>query len=306
MSSSSNYEGPENDPTRSPEISENRLSPALLDALPDAILAVNQNGIILQLNSQTEALFGYTRGELIGQRIEILVPDQQREAHKHHRTLFTGTPKARQMGAGLELCGRRRDGTEFPVEISLSPVATDGGLAVLSAVRDVSDRKRLEKELLRAHEELDRRKDRQLWESQTRLALLVDSSPDAIIGKTVQGIITSWNKGAERIYGYTAEEVVGRSIAVLAPPDRQGEVQRILADIRNGQQLEQFETVRVRKDGQLLNVSLSIWPIRDANDAIIGASTIARDFTAQKRSEDPSSPGTEDGGDWPSRGRRRP
>ncbi len=286
MSSSSNYDGSGTEPAPSPEISENRLSPALLDAFPDAIPAVNQNGIILQLNSQTEALFGYTRGELIGQRIEILVPDQQRKAHEHHRVLFAGSPKARQMGAGLDLCGRRRDGSEFPVEISLSPVATDTGLVVLRAVRDVSDRKRLEKELLRAHDELGRRKDRQLWEYQTRLALIVDSSPDAIIGKTVDGIITSWNKGAERIYGYTAEEVVGRSIAVLAPPDRQEEVQRVLADIRNGQQLEQVETIRVRKDGQLLNVSLSVWPVRDANGTIIGASTIARDVTAQKRSED--------------------
>ena len=211
------------------------LSPSLLEAVPDATLVVNQEGIVLQVNSQVETLFGYTRDELIGQPVEVLVPDRQRPQHHHHRKQFTEQPKVRRMGAGLDLYGRRRDGSEFPVEISLSPVSTSDGLLVLSAIRDISDRKRIEEELRRVHKELERRKDRQLWQYQSRLALIVDSSQDAIIGKNLDGIITHWNKGAEHIYGYKAEEVIGKSIAMLAPKERADEIPQILEKIRNGQ-----------------------------------------------------------------------
>src|SRR5271167_1391376 len=137
------------------------LSPSFLEAVPDATLVVNQEGIVLQVNSQVETLFGYTRDELIGQPVEVLVPDRQRPQHHHHRKQFTDQPKVRRMGAGLDLYGRRRDGSEFPVEISLSPVSTSDGLLVLSAIRDISDRKRIEEELRRVHKELEGRKDRQ-------------------------------------------------------------------------------------------------------------------------------------------------
>src|SRR5450755_5032785 len=224
------------------------LSPSLLEAIPDAIVAVSRQGIILQANSQTEAMFGYAREELIGQPIEILVPESFHSQHRHHRDQFVEQPKARHMGPGLDLRGRRRDGSEFPVEISLSPVPTDDGMVVLSAIRDVSDRKRIEAELQRARHELNERKDRQLWEYQHRLSLIVDSSQDAIIGKNLDGIITHWNKGAEHIYGYEADEVIGRSISLLAPTDRKDEIPRMLESIRKGQRVEHFETVRVAKD----------------------------------------------------------
>ena len=278
--------GPVRVATQQHDLAETVLSRTLLEAVPDAIIAVNHEGVILQINSQTESLFGYTREELIGQRIETLVPDRQREQHRHHFSHFTEKPKTRRMGAGLDLKGRRRDGSEFPVEISLSPVSTDGGVVVLSAIRDVSDRKRIEEELVRANEELGRRKDRQLWEYQNRLALVVDSSHDAIIGKNLDGVVTSWNNGAEVIYGYKAEEVIGRSIALLAPPDRKEEIPKILEDIRQGRQVEHFETIRVTKDGRHLNVSISVSPIRDAGGDIVGASTIARDVTTQKKTEE--------------------
>ena len=267
-------------------VAEALLSPTLLEAIPDAMVVINQDGIVVQINSQTEDLFGHTREELIGQKIEILVPERQRQTHHHHRDGFAQQPRIRRMGAGLDLYGRRRDGSEFPVEISLSPVSTGNGTLVLSAVRDVSDRKHTEEQLRRAHEELDRRKSRQLWDSQNRLALIADSSQDAIIGKNLDGIITHWNKGAEQIYGYKPEEVIGKNISLLAPKDRPDEIPLILEKIRDGKRVEYFESVRVTKDGRRLNVSISVSPVWDAEGKIVGASAIARDITAQRRAEE--------------------
>ncbi len=267
-------------------MAETLLSPSILEAVPDAVIAVNRQGVIIQANSQTEALFAYTREELIGQKIEILVPERQRPEHARHQEEFHSRPKIRRMGSGLDLYGRRRDGSEFPVEISLSPVATEGGTMVLSVIRDISDRKRIEEDLRRAHEELDRRKSRELRDSQNRLALIVDSSQDAIIGKNLDGIVTHWNKGAEQIYGYTAQEMIGRSISVLAPKERVDEIPTILQKIRGGQRVEYFESIRVTKDKRTLHVSISVSPIYDAEGHVVGASTIARDISSQKKVED--------------------
>ncbi len=247
---------------------------------------MNQQGVIIQVNSQTEAMFGYTRDELIGQSIEMLVPERQRPHHDQHRAQYHERPKIRRMGTGLDLFGRRRDGSEIPVEISLSPVSHEGGTIVLSAIRDISDRKRIEEELRRVNEELDRRKSRELRDSQNRMALIVNSSQDAIIGKNLDGVITQWNSGAEEIYGYTAQEVIGRSISLIAPKDRADEIPDILRKIRAGERVEYFETVRVTKDGRRLNMSVSVSPILDAEGKAIGASTIARNITGQKKTEE--------------------
>jgi PAS domain S-box-containing protein len=261
------------------------LSSELLEALPDAIVAVDREGTIVQVNSQTLGLFGYSRGELVGQKVEMLVPESYRPQHHQHREKFAETPKTRRMGADLDLYGRRRNGSQFPVEISLSPVPTENGVFVLSAIRDISDRKRIAEELRRANEELHRRTTEQLGEYRSRLALIIDSSEDAIIGKGLDGIITSWNRGAERIYGYPPDEVVGKHISILAPGDRPDEIPEILKKIARGESVEHYESVRVTKDGQPLNVSISVSPLRDANGEVVGASAIARDITAQRKAE---------------------
>lgn len=267
-------------------LAELLLSNVFLETIPDAIVAVDSNGIIVQINSQTEQLFRYPREEVIGRSIETLVPERFRTAHHHHRGNFAAAPKIRRMGAGLDLYGKRRDGSEFPVEISLSPVMTDDGMVVLSAIRDISDRKKIEEDLRRANEELDRRTAQEIGEYRARLASIIDSSEDAILSKDLNGLITAWNKGAERIYGYPKGEVLGKPISILLPKDRPDEVENILARIRREEHIEHYETIRVSKDGKHLNVSLSVSPLRDPSGKIVGASVIARDITAQKRAED--------------------
>jgi len=274
-------------PALSPQaVGELLLSSLFLETIPDAIVAVDIDGTIVQVNSQTETMFGYQRGELIGEKIEILVPARYHDQHQQHRGSFAHSPKVRRMGAGLDLKGRRRDGSEFSVEISLSPVSLPEGTLVLSAIRDISDRKRIEEELRRAHEELGRRTAQEIGQYQRRLAAIIDSSADAIIGKELDGTITSWNRGAEGMYGYTADEIIGKNISLLTSPDRPDEIPQILSRVARGERIEHYESVRVTKDGRHLNVSISISPIRDPEGKIVGASAIARDITAQRRAED--------------------
>lgn len=253
------------------------LSPSILESIPDAVAAVNQQGVIIQVNSQTEALFGYTRDELIGQNIETLVPERQRPQHHLHREHFHQQPKIRRMGSGLDLSGRRRDGTEFPVEISLSPVTTVDGIMVLSVIRDISDRKRIEDELRRANEELDRRKSRELRDSQNRLALVVDSSQGCDYRQKSRWHCYPLEPGCGTfLWLHSAGEMIGRPISVLAkdgrhlnmpisvspihnaegtPKERADEIPAILEKIRHGQRVEYFESVRVTCGGSIYHRS---------------------------------------------------
>jgi PAS domain S-box-containing protein len=238
----------------------------LLEAVPDALVGVDHAGVIRFVNRQTELLFGYDRGDLIGAPLEILVPESLRPIHEVHREGYAAAPFTRTMGQDLELRGRRQDGTQFPVDIALSHTDTEDGPLVIAAVRDLTGRKKTEE----AHQQSE------------HLAAIVEYSDDAIIGKTLDGIITSWNPAAKRMYGYSAAEITGKSIDLLSPPGQAGEMHAILARIRAGQPVERFEATRVRRDGSAITVSLTVAPIHDRHGAIIGASTIARDMTEQR------------------------
>jgi PAS domain S-box-containing protein len=235
----------------------------LLEAMPEALVGVDHAGVIRFVNHQTELLFGYDRDYLVGAPLETLVPESVRPAHKVHWEGYVAAPVTRTMGQGLELYGRRRDGTQFPVDIALSQTDIEDGPLVIAAVRDMTDRKKTEES--RRHSDL--------------LAAIVEHSDDAIIGKTLDGIVTSWNPAAERMYGYSAEEVTGNSIDLLIPHGQAGEMHAILARMGAGQPVERIEATRVRKGGAAITVSLTVSPIHDQHGAVIGVSTIARDMT---------------------------
>ncbi|MCX4903781.1 PAS domain S-box protein [Streptomyces sp. NBC_00878] len=238
----------------------------LLEAAPDAMVIVDDMGTIRLVNAQTEALFGYRREELLGQPVELLIPGRFRAHHIQHRDGYAANRQVRPMGAGLELHGLRRDGTEFPVEISLSPLETADGLLVSAAVRDVSDRRRAEERI-------------------NELAALVESSQDAILAKTLDGHITYWNAAAQRLYGYTRNEVMGRHVSLLAPSERRHEIDALMDQLRDGERIEHFETLRLTRSRDLLDVDITLWPTRSPDGTVIGACAIVRDISDRKRAE---------------------
>jgi PAS domain S-box-containing protein len=212
-------------------IAENSLSRVerFLDSTPDPIVIVGDQGVIQLVNRQTLNVFGYTKEELIGQKIETLLPERFREKHGNHRAGFFDAPKIREMGSGLDLYAIRKNGQEIAVEVSLSPIKTETAVWVSAAIRDITERKKDEEKV-------------------NQLAAIIKSSDDGIISKTLSGVITTWNKGAEKIFGYTSTEVIGKHILILFPPELREEEEILIKNLFDRGYVEQFETTRIKKD----------------------------------------------------------
>jgi PAS domain S-box-containing protein len=241
----------------------------MLDALVEGVIGVDAGGRVHFMNAAAEGLTGWSREAALGRPIEAvlwLVDEATRRRIEYpvaeHSTL--AAPKIE--GAGRLLIAS--NGSEVPVDVRATAVrdAAGGLLGTIVILHDVG-------ELRRA------------GQTQNRLAAIVDSSNDAIVSKTLEGVVLSWNRGAERIFGYSAADMIGRPITMLFPPDRLGEETDFLARMAKGETIEHYETVRVRKDGTPIDVSVTLSPVRDAGGRVVAVSKIARDITERKRVE---------------------
>jgi PAS domain S-box-containing protein len=247
--------------------SETRKSAILQSAL-DGIITMDEKGRILEINPAAEQLLRRSRQHLVGKTVlETLVPERLREAYRRSPKSFVETTEGAMTGSRLEMPLLRGDGSEFDAEVSVSasPLAS-GQVLFTGYLRDITERQRAER-------------------AAQHLAAIVESSDDAIVSKDLDGIIKTWNRGAERLFGYKAEEVVGKPITILIPPERLHEEPVIIARIRRGERVDHYETVRRRKDGSPVDISLTVSPIRDDKGAVVGASKIARDITERKAAE---------------------
>ncbi len=237
---------------------------AIIDSSDDAIISQTLDGTILSWNAAAMRIFGYRPEEILGKSILTLIPS---ELH-HEEAEIVCKLKTGERLDHYETIRVRKSGEQFPVSISLSPIKDISGKIVAASkiARDISDRK--------ASDEAD-----------LRLAAIVDSADDAIISKDLNGIVRTWNQGARRMFGYDAEEMIGQPILRLIPPELQYEEETILSKLRAGERIDHYETTRQRKNGERLEVSVTISPMRDRSGKIIGASKIARDISARKRVE---------------------
>ncbi|HWN93972.1 MAG TPA: PAS domain S-box protein, partial [Methylomirabilota bacterium] len=241
---------------------------AILKSSLDAIVSMDAGGLIVEFNPAAEAMFGRRAVEVIGRPLsQVIIPEHLRAAHENGLARYHQTGKGSVLNKRIEMTAVRADGTEFPVELSINRVPGLEPPLFSGFIRDLSERKEAD-------------------EARSRLAAIVESSDDAILSKDLNGIITTWNAGAERLFGYTAEETIGRHVTMLMPPERFNEEPGILERIRRAERVEHYETIRRRKDGTLLDVSLTISPIVGGHGQIVGASKIARDITERKRAQE--------------------
>jgi PAS domain S-box-containing protein len=240
---------------------------AILQSSLDSIITFDLDGQIIEFNPAAERAFGHHQADVLGRELGALIfPDLVHDGERRGLALYNAT-NVGSLGKRRELVATRADGSEFPVELAISRIIIDGSPMFTAYLRDITEWK--EAELL-----------------SSELALVVANSNDAIIACTLDGVIRSWNLGAERIFGYTAAEVIGRPFHVLIPPDRLDELPQTLTAVKRGDSLANYESLRLRKGGRKISVSVTDSPIRGEGGRITGLSSIARDITERKRLEE--------------------
>ena len=236
----------------------------IIDTATDGFVALDLEGAVIEWNEGAERVFGIPRDDALGSdALECLFPPDRRSEHRARLAQLQVTGERRRKGRRLETVAWRRDGSTFDAELILWTIGDGPDRTINAFVHDLSERRRAD-------------------EARSRLAAIVDSSDDAIIGKDLAGTILSWNQGAERMFGYSPAEIVGRPVPVIVPPDRHHEVDQVLDMVRRGERVPHHETARTTKYGSAIEVSLTVSSIRDATGAVIGVSSIARDITEQR------------------------
>lgn len=237
------------------------LNRAILDSALDCIITMDGSGHVVEFNPAAERVFGFSREEAVGTELaELIIPVALRERHRKGLKHYLETGEGPVLGHRIEINALRKDGSEILVELAITAFRVRDEPVFTAYLRDITQRKQSD-------------------EASRRLAAIIASSEDAIISKDLNGRITSWNEAAERLFGYTAGEIIGQPVTVLIPPERHNEEPGILERIRRGDRLEHYETVRRRKDGTLFDISLTVSPIKDESGKVIGASKIGRDIT---------------------------
>jgi len=239
----------------------------ILENALDCIITIDSTGHVLEFNPAAERTFGFTQQEAIGKELaELIIPVRMREQHRRGLALYLKTGEGPVIGKRIEISGVRKDGSEILVELAITAIKIDSAPIFTAYLRDITERKRDE-------------------EARAHLAAIVASSDDAVVSKDLNGIIKSWNAGAERLFGYSTEEAVNKPVTIIIPAERYHEEQQILDRIHSGERIEHFDTVRRRKDGSLVNVSITVSPIKHPDGRVIGASKIARDISERVRSD---------------------
>ena len=237
---------------------------AIVDSSDDAIVSKTLDGLITSWNRAAERIFGWTAAEAVGRSITIVIPPDRLAEEEDILARIKQGEKIEH----FETTRMRKDGTRFEISLTVSPIKNAKGevIGASKIARDIS---------ARLHGD----------EAIARLAAIVNSADDAIVSKTLDGVITSWNRAAQAMFGWTAAEAVGQRITLIIPRERWPEQDEVLARVCKGESIDHFDTVRVRKSGERIDVSLTVSPVKDARGRIIGASKIARDVSDRKRAE---------------------
>lgn len=237
---------------------------AIIESTDDTIISKTTQGIITSWNPAAERMFGYTEAEALGKHISLIIPDDRLD----EETFIIGQILKGKKIDHFETLRRTKSGNLIPISLTISPIRNSNGeiIGASKIARDIAEQK-------------------QAAEKQGILAAIVDTSDDTIVSKTLDGIITSWNKAAVRMFGYTEAEAIGQHISLIIPPDRLNEETYILGEVRKGNSVSHFQTQRRAKNGNLIPISLSVSPVMDAKGKVIGASKIARDISTEQAAQ---------------------